>query len=217
MTTFYTNRESNMIGVRLSDCTASFLQHLHTYLLDNEEQCQFSLKEIMSTYTDDIPEIRTIKRHLQGRYGDDVYFYSVKNDVIINFRSMTDKIVCEQSNECRIPQDPEERSKIIKIAANIILEDTRVKYYDNSAYRAPCAILDNVKEDVPPSLQLFLDTLIENNKRLNNRAAKLKWERRVTTIAPVIISSVRPRSFLSSILLGLLSMMHKKHASKRIS
>ena len=59
---------------------------------------------------------------------------------------MIDKLVREQSNERRTPQDPEERSRIIKIAANIISEDIRNKYYDNSGYRAPSSILDNVQK-----------------------------------------------------------------------
>ena len=129
---------------------------------------------------------------------------------------MIDKLVRDQSNERRTPQDAEERSRIIKIAANIISEDIRSKYYDNSAYKAPSSILDNVTEDVSPSLQIFLDTVIKKNKRLDKQAAKLKWDRRVTMIAHVIISSVRPRSFLSSILLGLSAMMHKKHRSKNL-
>ena len=44
----------------------------------------------------------------------------------------------------------------------------------------------------------------------------MKWDKRVATYAHGLISSARPRSFLSPILLGLSAMMHKKHASKNL-
>lgn len=43
-----------------------------------------------------------------------------------------------------------------------------------------------------------------------------KWSNRILTICHIIISCVRPRSFISAILVGPPSMMYKKYASKSL-
>ena len=68
-------------------------------------------------------------------------------------------------------------------------------------------------KDIPVTLKTFLDILIKSHKE-KSEINQLRLDKKVATMSHCIISSVRPRSFLSPILLGLSSMMHKKYASK---
>lgn len=72
-------------------------------------------------------------------------------------------------------------------------------------------------KDLLSTLKTFLDVIIKSQKVLKSESYQLKLDRKVATSSHCIISSVRPRSFVSPILLGLSSMMHKKYASKGIT
>ena len=106
-----------------------------------------------------------------------------------------------------------ERIRIVKMAANIILEAIRKTIYDKNNYVLPQFNEKNIFENIPTALVDFLEIVIKTRKD-KNKKNEFKWQKRIATIAHSIITSARPRSFLSSILLGLSSMMHKKYASK---
>jgi len=89
-----------------------------------------------------------------------------------------------------------------------------MKFYDTENYPAPDKFLDNVDEIIPSSLKYFLDLLIAKNKKCDT--TEKKWKNLISTMSRCLISAVRPRSFISPIMLGLSSMMHKKHASRTL-
>lgn len=106
-----------------------------------------------------------------------------------------------------------EKKRIVKMAANIILEDIRSEVYDKTNYRLLNAEEETKCEDVPATLLEFLNIVIKKHKHESPQSAK-KWNKRVATMAHCLITSARPRSFLSPILLGLSAMLHKKHGSR---
>lgn len=185
------------------------------YILNNSDECQFSLSSILQQFSStseflECPSLQYMKKRLQLHFDSDILFFSYKKDIYMCFRDTGAEILTKNWYENKLKNKEEERQRIVKTAASIILEDIRSKFYATDNYNAPDSFLDNINDDIPKSLQIFLDSLIKTNKKSN----EMKWMHTITTFAHCIISSVRPRSFLSSVLIGLSAMIHKKHASK---
>lgn len=64
MTKFYTYRSTNVVGRPPNPNITNFLEYLIMHILNNNDECQFSLKNIIDSYTGEIPEIRTIKKKI---------------------------------------------------------------------------------------------------------------------------------------------------------
>jgi len=71
---------------------------------------------------------------------------------------------------------------------------------------------DQAENDVSKSLLTFLETIILKNKHSENLE---KWKLKILTIAHAIVSAIK-RSFLSSIQIGLSSLLLKKFESKEL-
>lgn len=121
---------------------------------------------------------------------------------------MGGKILTEQFYTNRNCIAKEEEKRIDEAATKIILKDIRNIYYDFNNYNTPHRFMNGVEEDVPDTLKILLQGLIKTHKKNQNDE---KWDKRVNTIAHCIISSVRPRSFVSHILLGLACQIYKKY------
>lgn len=61
----------------------------------------------------------------------------------------------------------------------------------------------------------FLEIVIKTKKHGVTEMTK-KWKNCIATLAHILINSVRSRSFVSHILLGLSSLIHRKYASKKL-
>lgn len=94
--------------------------------------------------------------------------------------------------------------------------DVKNIIYDSEHYPASDKFLENAdstSETIPHNLKYFLTLLIKDDhvkEQTNNRI------RHVTSIAHSIISAVRPRSFISTVLLGLSVSLHRKFGKKNI-
>ena len=71
---------------------------------------------------------------------------------------------------------------------------------------------DQAENDVSKSLLTFLETIILKNKHSENLE---KWKSKILIIAHAIVSAIK-RSFLSSIQIGLSSLLLKKFESKEL-
>ena len=196
--------------------TSDVVEYIISYLCEfSDEECQFSIASILSEYKEEEEELPckldTIRNKLVEYFGDAISVYKVKKDLVVCFAFVRNKILSEEWYNNKNSDVKAERKRIIDTAAELLLEDITSKYYDTVNYPAPDHFFDNIKDDIPPTLQSFLDILMRSNKRKNEM-----WDKRVMTLCHIIISSVRPRSFLSPILLGLSTMMYKKHASKNL-
>ena len=58
------------------------------------------------------------------------------------------------------------RLRIVRAASSTIFDDIRSKFYDTKNYNAPDYFLDNINDDIPESLQVFLDSPIKRNKKI---------------------------------------------------
>lgn len=120
---------------------------------------------------------------------------------------------CKDWYEKRLKSKEDERTRIVEMAAEIVLEDIRSKVYDMNYYETLDLDEVNLFKDVPKTLQVFLNAVCKSNKEKSTNNVR-RMDKKVATMSHCIITSVRPRSFLSPILLGLSSMIHKKYASK---
>lgn len=205
---------TKVVGRPMSDNMSRIVQHIINHILTSDDS-QFSLKELLQDFRDNLPSINSIKNHLENYFGNDIIMHSVPFDTIICFINKTGRELNNDWYKEKAPTEEAERLRIVEMAANIILQDVRSTRYDTSAYRAPSSFLDDIGKDVPPTLQHFLDTLIKTNNRSESKQQG-KWSKRVLTLAHIIISFIRPRTFLSSILLGLSSLIHRKFAAKTL-
>ncbi|KYN14012.1 hypothetical protein ALC57_13768 [Trachymyrmex cornetzi] len=97
------------------------------------------------------------------------------------------------------------------MAANISLEEIRSSCYINDHYEVPDLTKENMFNGVPKTLKAFLEIVIKTHKE-KNESNQVKYDKKIATLAHCIISSTRPRSFTSPILVSLSSMIHKKYA-----
>lgn len=217
MQSFYTVKSSNPTGRPMDSNMAAVIEYIIQQLRENSEDSQFSLNELLQNFREKtvvhLPSIKGIKENLKNYFGEDLVMHSGFKDTILCFVDRRGKQLDPEWYSNKAPTIEDERIRIVEMAAQIIYEDIRVTRYSTQNYNAPSSFLDDVEKDIPKSLKVFLDTLIKKNKRSECEVQK-KWSKRVATIGHILISCVRPRTFLSSILLGLSSFIHKKFAAK---
>lgn len=211
---FYRSRTSTNVGRPVSETTKNFVDFLINYIHNNENECQFSLNDIKEEFSGDIPDYTIIKKKLKEHFMNDIECHTMKNDIIILYKNgIASKKLCQEWYEKKITNIQDERARIVDMAAKIILEDIRSQLYDLTTYEIPDFNEDNVFKGIPLTLKTFLSIVCSSHKR-NIKSSISKTNKKVATLSHCIISTVRPRSFLSPILIGLSSMMHKKYASK---
>lgn len=70
----------------------------------------------------------------------------------------------------------------------------------------------DAEKDLPNSLKCFLDNVIKPGKKTDTL-----YEKKILTIGHAIISTTRPHSFISNVLLGIGVFVHKKFGSKMLN
>lgn len=183
------------------------------FLEENREECQFSLGQLLDEIPEDSrPHIKTVKKRLEEKYGDDIIIaQSANRGSIVCFKSIGHKLLSDNwySND-KLLDPQEERARIVKTAGNIILQDIRSKIFRTDSY----PLIDNFHASahhvVPETLLLLLHTIILTNKQ----GSLEPWKRKCLALAHAIMVAVRPKSFLSSIMIGVATYCYKKFGSK---
>lgn len=214
MATFYNKRTEKKRGRSACENTKNFINYLINYIVDNGAECQFSVNEIKEGFSGDLPDYTTIKNKLKEHFQNDIECHLIKRDMIILYKNGTaSKKLYKDWYEKRLKSKEDERTRIVEMAAEIVLEDIRSKVYDMNYYETLDIDEGNLFKDVPKTLQVFLNVVCKSNKEKSKNNVR-RMDKKVATMSHCIITSVEPRSFLSPILLGLSSMIHKKYASK---
>lgn len=192
--------------------TAAF-EHICNHIESNKEECQFSMREILSNFQGNIPSEKILKKRLLDKYGNDVIISTGKNrQPVICFKNTGYNILTKQWYESQKKDEDEERLRIIRAAGDIIREDIRSKVYTIDTYPDPLNFLEDCADDIPQSLKCLLDVIIVKGKRGNEH----KLETKVTSIAHSIISATRPRSFISSLQVGFGALISRKYGSREL-
>lgn len=73
------------------------MQYVFDYIKETSDECQFSMTQLIEIIKGNhIPDWRTIKMHLEDKYGNDVVISNYKNlPPIVSFRTAADKILSE--------------------------------------------------------------------------------------------------------------------------
>ena len=218
LSVFYSYSPCNVKGRPITEDMSNLLSFIINYLLENSDQCQFSLKDILQIYVNkfgdtDLPRLGRIEILLKNHFEDEIVIYSSSNDRFICFKQTLGKCIQDSWYSNRKVNEKEERLRIVELASHFILQDVRAMKVDLENYNTPTDFLNNIK-DIPETLQLMLEILIKTHKHERKNGSWDKWENRIVTAAHILISSMRPRSFSSPILLGLSCMIHTKFAAR---
>lgn len=190
------------------------MEYIYAYLEEKSEECQFSLDELLAQIEGEYrPDFRTLKGRLFEKYGEDIVIAETSNKkCIVCFRNLGHKILTNAWYENKETDPQAEKLRVVKEAANIILGDIRSKIFDVSEYTPPDNFLIDVESVIPESVLLFFQTIIFKNKRSDLD----KWQKKCIALSHALMSAVRPRSFLSSLLNSVSVYLYHKFGSKQL-
>lgn len=85
-------------GRPTGDKIAEAMEGIYSFLKENSDECQFSMNELMNQINGDfVPDIRTVKKQLQAKYGDDILINEKQGrDCVVCFRNTGFKILSEK-------------------------------------------------------------------------------------------------------------------------
>lgn len=124
-------------GYRPASEVEEAMECIYSYLSENSDECQFSLDELLKTIKGPyLPDIRTVKSHLNKKFGDDIIITDLGSckGAIVCYKNIGHKILYDKWYEERKSDVQQERLRVVKAAAEIIVEDIRSQVYDNSEY-----------------------------------------------------------------------------------
>lgn len=169
-----------------SEETCAVMNHIYVFLTQHREECQFSMEEILVDYKGEKPTQKWILRKMKEKYKDDIIITCLQNrSPIISFKDIGHKILYDKWYENREQNSENERLRLVKAAAEIIVEDIRSQIYCTDEYPSPMQFFNNAETDIP---QTLLETITLKNKRGDTE----KWRAKIVTIAHAIICAVRP-------------------------
>lgn len=122
------------------------------------------------------------------------------------------KVLTESWYEQRKSDPEDEKLRIIETAADIIRGDIRSQVYNDTEYMPPDNFLADVTSVIPQSLLHFFERVILKDKR----GSLDGWKRKCIALSHAVISAVRPRSFISSLLNGIGVYLYRRFGSKHL-
>ena len=128
------------------------------------------------------------------------------------FKNTGHKILTSSWYESKSSDPHAERLRVVKAAAEIIREDIRSQVYDTYQFTPSDNFFQNVNSVIPESLRLLLETVILKDKR----GCLDPYRKKCVALAHSVISAVRPRSFISSLLHGIGVYLYHKFGSKHM-
>lgn len=177
------------------DHTITAMDEIYTFIQRHDEECQLTIDDFKSAVSGECPDDRTIVKKIREKYGDQVIISSsAGKPKIFCFGSAFYNVLHDTWYTAKCADKREEKLRIVKTAASIILEEIRTTPYDTSQYPPPDRFVESAKDDVPEYLYTLLEELIVKNK-----ADTVSASRKCVAIAHAIMTACRPRSFTSSV------------------
>ena len=211
---FHVDVDSNVMGRPVKCTQSSAFDKLCAYI-DSSSECQYStteLESILHEYVSDSGSLcdsystKHLKRKLQDHYGDKVTISSIPGKpCIFTFHEYSHQILHDRWYTERCGNGNDERKRVVETAARIIRQDIRAMVYDSSVYPDP----KNITCIAPESLASFVHHIIDPGGK---KEPGVKQE----AIIQSIIAAIRPRSFISPLLLGIAVYIHRKYGSKEL-
>lgn len=145
--------------------------------MESNNDCQFSLAELMNQITEELPHkrTRTVKSKLKLKNGDSITITEIQNRTsVVLFRGIRDKILTEFWYNSRKGTSEEERMQIVQTAAAIIKEDIKYVVGSTQIYPSSDRFLNEVNKDIPQTLQSFFRPLLSRKKQKAENKRKNK-------------------------------------------
>ncbi|KAE9525653.1 hypothetical protein AGLY_014180, partial [Aphis glycines] len=166
------------------------MEEIFVYI-ENNDDCQFSLKELKGICKNKVPDDKTIKKRLKLKYDNRIIITEKQGSLtIICFIDKQYDVLNKVWYDSKKQNIGEERFRILKAAATILREDIQSVVCDTKNYPPPSQMFENINREIPESLTYFLELLILKNKRHKLENLKLIC----TTISHCIMAAIRPRS-----------------------
>ncbi|XP_014616400.1 PREDICTED: uncharacterized protein LOC106793738 [Polistes canadensis] len=183
-TNFFTNKiSSSHSNLRQDNQVTEAMIEIFNYI-ENNNDSQFTLKELKDVLTGYVPDDKTIISRLQQKYLTNIIITKkVGAFTIISFRDAHILSKAWYENKNLNPQ--EERLRIVEAAAAIIREDIRSSIVETKSYPPPSKMLDDVNQEIPKTLLHFLEEVI-----LKNRKGKFAMWMQESRVA--VLFSLRP-------------------------
>lgn len=193
--------ETNLIG----------LDKILEYLNESKDVvCQFSLNNLYEKFKEFATDVSQVwnKRHFREKLGEHykdeiVIVDKYGESSVVCFKGSTENIIKDTWRETTLTLE-EKRDHIIQLSAKILKEDIRSESYNLNQYPSASDVLNGGLDYIPRKLLSFLSLLF----------GKSENDKKVISVANVIISGVRPRSFISPVLFSLAIYLHRKFGSK---
>lgn len=182
--------------------------------LEGNDDCQFSLKELfkVSGLQGKCSEL-TMKTKLIEHFGDRIIITCTQNRVpVVCFRNRSEKIIYDRWYDERMKSEEEEELRIMKKAGEIVRKHVESAVYENTSYPSASCFFDDVHEFIPKPLQVFMEIVTSKRNQNQNNALKRKTD----VLSHCLIALVKPRSFMSPIMLGIGSYIHQNIGSKTL-
>lgn len=180
------------------------------------DDCQYTLAQLilkMKQYdpTHETYSEKHLKRKLKDKYGEGVVFTEIQGrSSVVCFTGVAHKILSDKWYSDRNADPQSERLRIILTAARLLRQDILSKAYETSCYPPAPDMSGGGQDLLPDSLQLFLEELLKTK----SKKVDANKQRKAVAIGQVIVSALRPRSFLSPLLFGLGVTLHRLFGSK---
>ena len=111
---FYNYKSTNTVGRPLHPAYSAAENYVINYILNNSDECQFSLKSILESYTEsseflECPSMKYMKKLLKMRFANEILFYSVKKDLYMCYGDVGAQLLSKVWYENRLAGQQEER------------------------------------------------------------------------------------------------------------
>ncbi|GBN46389.1 hypothetical protein AVEN_23269-1 [Araneus ventricosus] len=126
------------------------------------------------------------------------------------FVMLVKKILNDTWYTSKLSDEKKKRERIVPTAGAILLEDMQLMTYDTTVFPPSDNFCSGAEKMVPQTLKALMDSL--SGKKRDDE----KMRKKLTAIAHAIISTIRPRSFLSPILHGIALFVNRKFGSKSL-
>lgn len=203
-------------GILKKDNIDDAMSELYNFIESNDD-CQFSIKELVDHLEKkniSPPCRKTILKNLKDKYDTDIIISSKpgRNDLICFARKQYDILSNKWYNEKSL-DETEEQFRIAKQFAAIIRREIRKSVGDIDHYLNPVTMFGDLDHDIPKLLTFFIQEVILTDKKGSNKDL---YKTKCSAIAHSFMTAVRPRSFLSSIHIGLAVTIHRKFGCKNL-
>ncbi|KAE8745769.1 hypothetical protein FOCC_FOCC007485 [Frankliniella occidentalis] len=179
--------------------------------IDDSDECQFAMSDLYQAMEERaaggaVYSKKHLRTMLKSHYGGSVHVSCAGEHQIFNFTGFMDSLLHDSWYRNRQGRDRDEKLRIIKLAANIILEDLRKPVYNMKTYPT---IEEMISSPLPPTLACLLDTMVTSKSKSQDKIKKKRM-----FLGQALLFACRPKSYIPPALLALSTDLHRSFGSK---